>query len=452
MATSPSAISFSGSSSFSSSFQQVLTRAVGIASMPLTQMQNTVSELSSQQADLSTLEATFSNLQNAVRNVGSSLQNSLTANVSDSSVVSAATNSTALPGTYTIVVDNLGSSTTTLSNAGLPLVADPTSESISSSSSFTLTVNGVNHTVSPSGSSLNSLAAAINSADLGAQATIVNVGSPGSPSYRLAITSNNLGADTIQLTDSGGAGLLDTLQTGTNAQYKVNGIATDIQSNSRQITLAPGLTVTLLDQSSQPVTITVANSYASLQNTLSNFATAYNSAVDSLSQQRGQNAGSLSGQSILFTLQNTLSSISGYSNGSGPVSSLADLGLDLDQTGHLSFNAADFKSQDPTDLQTFLGATTSGGFLKAAGDALTAVADSTSGSIAGSIQTVQDQITNENSLITQEQTRITDLQNNLMQQLSEADAAIATLESQKNYFTSLFQAMYGNNQNNSNGG
>ena len=41
--------------------------------------------------------------------------------------------------------------------------------------------------------------------------------------------------------------------------------------------------------------------------------------------------------------------------------------------------------------------------------------------------------------------RIDQFQKNLTDQLSRADAAIATLESQKNYFEQLFTATYGAN-------
>ncbi len=39
---------------------------------------------------------------------------------------------------------------------------------------------------------------------------------------------------------------------------------------------------------------------------------------------------------------------------------------------------------------------------------------------------------------------ITNLQNNLTQQLSAADTAIATLQAQTSYFQQLFTATYGN--------
>ncbi len=165
MASSTSSIAnptFNGSSSFSSSFQQVLTNAVQQASLPMQQMQNNVNDLTSKQTALTQLESTFQSLDSALQNIGSSTSGSVSASVSDSTAISAATTSSALPGTYSIQVATLGSYSTALSQAGSPTVTDPTTQSISSASSYTFAVNGTDTTITPASSSLESLAAAIN--------------------------------------------------------------------------------------------------------------------------------------------------------------------------------------------------------------------------------------------------------------------------------------------------
>jgi flagellar hook-associated protein 2 len=432
---------FNGSSSYSSDFQQVLTRAVQLASLPMQQMQNNVNDLTNQQQSLAGLEATFVSLQGALQSVSAATQGSLGATVSDNSVVSANASSTALPGNYSIVVSSVGSSTTTLSNSGLTAVTDPTKGNISSSSSFTLTVDGKTTTITPSGTSLEDLATAVNASAAGLQATIVNVGGSSTPDYRLALTSTQLGADTIQLND-GSQNLLTTLSTGAAAQYTLNGGTSTVTSNSSQVTIAPGLTVNLLKANpSETVNINVTTDFTGLQTSLSNLATAYNSAVDALTQQRGQSGGALAGQSIIFSLSDVLNQVTQYTNGSGSVTSLNDLGLSLDQSGHLSFDSSTFNGQNTAAIQQFLGSATSG-FLQAATNAVTSTTDSTSGIIEGESNALQDQITNENSQIVSEQSRITDLQNNLQQQLSAADATIANLQAQKTYYANLFAAEY----------
>src|SRR5579863_9897910 len=143
MSSSPAPITFNGSSTYSSAFQQVITRAVNIASLPLQILQTSVSDLTSQQSALSTVGASFNALQDAVQALASASGGSATAQVSDPSSVSATASAGALPGTYTIQVDDPGSSTTTLSKKALILVTDPSSQDISASSTFTLTVNNV---------------------------------------------------------------------------------------------------------------------------------------------------------------------------------------------------------------------------------------------------------------------------------------------------------------------
>ena len=305
MSSSPAPITFNGSSTYSSAFQQVITRAVAIASLPLQSLQQSVSDFTSQQSALTSMGANFNALQTAIQALGSAAGGSPIAQVSDSSALTATASAGALSGTYTIQVDNPGSSTTTLSQNGLTLVTDPSSQDISAASTLTLTLNGVSTTIDNSGGSLDSLASSINSAGAGVQATIVNVGSASSPDYRLAVTSNNLGADSIQLS-AGAQPLLNTLAPGVDAQYKVNGSTTDTQTTSRQVALSPGLTVNLVAQSASPVTITVSQDFSGVQSAITNVVSAYNAAYDALGQDRGQNGGALTGDPLVLTLSNIL--------------------------------------------------------------------------------------------------------------------------------------------------
>ncbi|HEY3825687.1 MAG TPA: flagellar filament capping protein FliD [Bryobacteraceae bacterium] len=439
-ATTP--ITFNGSSTYSSSFQQVITRAVAIASLPLQILQQTVSTLQSQQSALTSLGSNFTSLQNAIQALGTAATGTAIAQVSNPSALSAATTVGALSGTYTIQVDDPGSSTTTLSINGLTTVSDPTSQDISASASLQLSVNGVNTTIDNSGGTLDSLVSGINAANAGVQATIVNVGGASSPDYRLALTSTNLGADTIQLSD-GSTPLLQTLAPGTDAQYKVNGSQTDTQSTSTQIALSPGLTINLIAQSSSPVTITVSHSLSGVQSAISNVVSAYNAAYDALNQNRGQGTGALNGDPLVLTLSNILQQITQYSSGgSGSVNSLADLGITVSATGELAFDATSM-SNDQAAIGQFLGGLSSGGFLQTASNELTAVTDTGSGMIASDFNALAGTITTDNTQIADKQNQIATLQTNLQNQLAQADAAIATLQAQNTYFQQLFTAEYG---------
>jgi len=432
---------FSGTSTFSSSFQQVLTKAVQEASLPMQEMQNDVNSLTSQQSALTQIESSFQTLSSDVQSISSNASGTPASSVSDPTAISATTTSSALPGTYSIQVDTMGSYSTAMSAAGSPAITDPSSQNISSASSYTLAVDGTDTTITPVGSSLEDLASAINSSSAGVQATIVNVGPNNAMDYRLVITSTSLAADSIQLS-AGSTPLLSTVSTGAPATYSVNGSSTVLQTNSPTVTLSPGVTVNLLATSTQPVTVTVTQDYSALQSALSQFATDYNSAVTAVDGQIGLNAGPLSGDSIVYTMSNVLQSMAQYASGSGSLSTLNDLGLSLSDTGTMSFDASTFSALNMSDLAQFFGSATTGGFIQAATNALSSVDDTNTGDLATEYNTLQTQITQQNQEISDEQARIGDMESNLESQLSQADAAIATLQSQKTYYADLFQAEF----------
>jgi flagellar hook-associated protein 2 len=452
MSTSPISVStFNGTSPYAADLQQAITHAVAIASLPLNDLTNTVSTLQGQSIEVSTLQTKFSALQSAIQNLASATgSGGLTASVADNTVASVALDSTqpVAPGTYTIKVTSVGAPTSTLSNTGLPTVADPTSTSISTSSSFSLTVGASTYTITPSGNSLSALAQAINASGGAVNASIVNIGPPSAPDYRLSLQSTDLGNVAIQLND--GTNLLSVLTPGSPARYQVDGQpATPISSGSSTVTIAPGVSVDLL--AAGQTTVTVSANPSAPASALSNFATAYNAAVDELSQNHGSAGGALTGNSILLSLEQSLQSLTGYTGGSGSVQSLTDLGLAFDQTGHLSFNLSQFSSVDaahPSDVASFLGSASGSGFLNGATNILNGLQDPTNGLFQGVNSDLSQQITTDNQKITEDQAGITTLQNNLVAQMSTADAAIATLESQVTYFTGLFAATLNATQNN----
>jgi flagellar hook-associated protein 2 len=409
------------------------------------QLQTDVTTLQSQQSALASLGSSFDSLQSAIQAIDTAASGSVSASSSDTSVVTASAQSTTLPGTYSIQVSDTGSSTTTISNAGTTPATDPSSASISASSSYTLTVNGATTSITPSGDTLDDLADAINNANAGVSATIVNLGSNSSPDYRLALTSTELGPDTIQLND-GTSDLLSTVQAGTDAQYTVNGNSTVLSSNSDQVTLAPGLTATLVSADpGQNVTITVAASQGNLSSALSSFATAYNAAVTAVAGQVGQSGGALAGQSLVYELQDALDQIAQFTGTSGSVMDLSDLGLTLGSDGSLTFDSSQLSAQSAAGIQQYLGGLTSGGFLQSANNILNTFTDTTTGTLADEYNNVGNEITSDQSQISDDQTQVNLIQTNLTQQLSQADAAIAVLQQQNTFYTNLFQTENANN-------
>lgn len=437
---------FTGASRYSADFQNVINRAVAIASLPLNQLQSAKNNLQAQSAALSALQQAFESFQSAL----SGLQNATglagyTTAVSNGAVLSAGLSSGAMTGIWSVEVVSLGAWTSTLSKDGLTTVTDPASQNISSASSFTLTVNGTPTGITPQAGTLNGLVEAINQAGLDVEASIVNVGSALTPDYRLAVRSKKLDAVAIQLSD-GSQQLLDTLAAGSKASYKVNGMATPLESDSRTVSLAPGLAITLLSQSQPGVatTITVSRSTTALSNALSGFVTAYNAALGALDAHRGEKAGALAGQSIVRTLSDALRELTRYESGSAQVRNLTDLGLTFDDKGRLSLDATTFQSaagDNPAPLLKFLGSTDGEGFLRWASDVLEGLLDSTDGALTLTANTLKQQIASQHQRIEAEQERVDRIQADLVARMAAADAMIAALEQQATYINQLFESM-----------
>jgi flagellar hook-associated protein 2 len=178
-------------------------------------------------------------------------------------------------------------------------------------------------------------------------------------------------------------------------------------------------------------------------NAISSFVTAYNTAIAELGNNRGTAGGALSGESIVFSLQQTLQDLASFSGGSGSVTSLADLGLTFDGTGNLQFDQSQFTSvaaSDPSDVAAFLGTGTGSGFLASATATLQGLTDPTSGLFQSEQTSLQNQVNSDNTEITATQARITTMQNQLTAQMTAADALLSSLEAQNTFMTQLFQA------------
>ncbi len=430
-----------GQSTYSQDFQNILTKAAASDSIQLTALQAQETSNQNQLTALEGIANDFASLQTAISGLTTAIgSGSYEGSTSDSNA-SVTVSSGANAGVYTLQVLSLGSTTQTVSADGLTTVTDPTTQNISSASSFTLTVNGAPTTITPVGNDLQDLVNAINQQNLGVSASIVDVGSPSSPDYRLAVQSTGLADDTIQLSDGTNNSILNTVGSpGSPATYQVDGLATTISSDSSTVTLAPGVTATLLAVSpaDEPTTITVKQTATATQTALQTFATAYNAVLADLVSQHGEGAGALQGNSILDAAQQVLEGITNYL-GSGSVRSLSDLGLTVSTTGQMSFDASQFSANAGSNvnaLSTFLGTATTG-FLGSATASVNGLVN-----VGGLIPSIESAfnttISSLGTQVTAQAAHVNSQLQTLQNQLSASDATISVLAGQVTYFTDLF--------------
>src|SRR5690242_18626583 len=92
---------FTGSSQFSADFQNLVDRAVAIASLPKQQKQADLKSLQSQSTELSSLGTAFAGLQSALSGLESALgAGSFGSSVTDGDIAGITLTGTPLPGTF----------------------------------------------------------------------------------------------------------------------------------------------------------------------------------------------------------------------------------------------------------------------------------------------------------------------------------------------------------------
>ncbi len=445
---------FAGNSRYAADFQAVIDRAVAIASLPVSQLKNERAALADQSRALTALDVSFTAVQTALAGVESAVgSTSYQAVLSGPEVAAVTLGAGAMEGSYSIEVTSLGAYSTAISrDEGLSKVTDPNAASLSDASSFTMKVNGVVWALEPAANTLTSLAASINASGAAVRATVVNVGSPAAPDYRLSLESTKLGAMTLELEDASGS-LMEMQVTGSLASYKVNGVAQEAESDTRTVELAPGVTLQLKAASApgEPTGITVTRQSSVLANALSSLATAYNSAMDELDKHRGEAGGALAGQQVIYSLSQSLRRMVDYTGGgAGAANSLTDLGFSFGQDGRLSFHTAAFLAEDlgaPGQVAAFLGSALEGGFLRAASEALDAAANPVWGRVRTELNSVNQAITRTDERIDTSNERLDQLRVSLQEQMAAADALIASLEQHYSYISTMLEAMRSASEN-----
>jgi flagellar hook-associated protein 2 len=445
--SSTSSSMFTGTSAYSQDLQNVITRAENVANLPITLLQTQQTLLTSQSNEVSkTLDGDFTALQNAIQGIQTAMSgSSMNADVSDSSVVSVALSDGATPGNYSIQVNQLGAYSSTLTKTW-------TGTSSGAADTYKLVIGSKSYNLTPTDNSATSVASAIN-AQYGnlVQATVVNIGSNSSPKYALSLQSTNLTSDTIDLTDNG-TSTASVQNAGSPAQYEVDNSGNLVSSDSRTVNIANGVTVTLLNNSSSAVNITVTQPASALENAISTFVSAYNTAQSDLNSQRGQAGGSLQGTQLVNQLQQVLDGLVTYSaSGNGAVNSLRDLGVTLstNNDGSLQYDQSALSneaSSNPSAVLAFLGSATGGGFLKSATNAMTYLEDPITGLIKTTESDYQTRLSDLNTQISDKQSKVQQMVTNLTNQMNAADAMIATMQQQYTYLSNMLQAEQVNSQ------
>lgn len=415
---------------------------------------NKQSQLTAQFSALGTLKSALSSLQSSLESLNQTSDfKGLTATSGSQDLFTATADTSAVPGSYQVTVQQLAQPHMLVSNT---FAGDQTIGG-SAGDSLTLTVNGTALVVDLSqGETLGGLRDAINSAtdNPGVTATLINADNG---EQALVLSSTETGsANQIQVTENIASGTSLGLATA-NLDASGNPM-TDLSGLDAKVTIA-GITVTrptnqITDAISgvtlslggadpgKPTSLTVGVDTAGIASAISTFVKSYNSLVGTISKVSGfQGPGvpqpALFGDSMTRTISNRLRSDLGSSLAglSGPYKTLADIGVTANLDGTLNLDsdklnqalsgnpgaaAALFASplgyatQLKNVLSSYLGA---GGVIQSRTDG---------------IQSRLDDITAQQDALNQ---RLTELQNRYTAQFTAMDALVGQLTSTSNFLT-----------------
>ena len=318
--------------------QQFVQAALANQQGTITGLQNQQTGLASQTSELSKISSDLNNLDNAVFALTDPLGvlSSETATSSNSSVISATAGSAAAPGTHTITVNSLATTSSfysgALASSATPISPGTFQIQVGSNSPVTVSVDSTNDT-------LSQLAASINSQNAGVTASVIQ----DSNGFRLALVSNSTGAPG-DITVSGNTTSLSFTKavTGTNASLVVDGIPISSASNTVS-NVINGVTLSLGSPSpNTPVTLQVSPDTTQITTAINNLVTSYNTVITEINSQfnvaaDGSGGGPLETDNSLRDVQNQLLGAISYAiPGNNGVVNLASIGVNLNNDGTIS--------------------------------------------------------------------------------------------------------------------
>jgi flagellar hook-associated protein 2 len=436
-------LAFTGISSYSEDFQAILDRQVRIASFPLKALQNQQSDVFTRRTLVGGIATAASTLEGSLRALGQlGERKGLTATSSNTAKVTATNVNAPAPVTYQI--SNITSIAAAANESTVTGYASADATAVSSTDAATFDFDGETYALNLAGrNNLQGLRAAINASGADVTASIFNTGSPTNP-YYLSVSANNRGATNLGVLDGDGStALLTSTNQGANTVFRLNGVEVT-KPTTEIIDVVAGVTFSIngTTSGSEIITVELESSRDELRGALEDFISAYNALEDQLSQQIGEGAGLLSGDSLIRDTQSRLKSIAGFQGSSGSIRTLADLGVEFGRDGKAFLNDDTFDTLSSSQIQAafdFLGSESTG--FGGTIEEILSVSDPLFGSAKLQIDLYDESALSLEDSITSQTERINTLQSTLRLQLQNADALLATIESQKAIVDASIQSL-----------
>jgi flagellar hook-associated protein 2 len=414
----------------------------------LTTLQSQDTVLTSLGTDMNTL----SNAVDALTNFQGVLAEKEGSSSNESVLELTSASSTAVAGSHTISVTSLAQTASWYSDPVSP------TDTLSGTLSFTSAsgTQTINIDAADDDTTLATLAGAINSGSYGVTASVISDGT----NQLLSIVSNSSGAAgnftvSASVTDASNNTINFTqAQTGEDAQFSVDGISATSSSNTVS-NVIPGVTFQLLSPGTD-VQVEITNDNSDVETAVGNFVSAYNTVLTDLNTQEGDDASGnpepLFGSPTISTLQNELQQALDFTQSTGAITSLTQLGISVNNDGTLTLDNDTLDSVLNSNYQDVVNFFQPSGTFTSFGGNFSTVANNLGNSnpdgvlsLALSQDASQESTLNAN--ISSENTYISTQQAQLTTELNEANETLQEIPSQVDEVNELYSAITGYNEN-----
>lgn len=360
----------------------IVSKLMAVEQQPITNLNKKEAAFQAKISAYGSLKSALSGFQGVLLGLtNASSFKSITATPADSTIVTASASSIAVAGSYALDITQIAkaqklvatgqtSATASIGNGTVTIdfgtISGGTFDTVTgkyTGASFTSNGNGAKTlTIDASNNSLTGIRDAINAANIGVTATIINDGS--ATPYRLSLSSGSMGqSNSMKISVAGDAALgnllgqdpvgvqnMSEVVTAQNASFKVNGVTVSKTSNTVTDVIS-GVTLNLLKPTTSTTSVTVAQDSGSVQTSVSSFVKAYNDLNTTLKNLSGYDAaakkgGVLQGDSTVLQLQAKVRSIltTSVSNTSGALTNLSQIGVSFQRDGSLALDSAKLSS------------------------------------------------------------------------------------------------------------
>ena len=434
----------------------IVSELMQVEDQPEVQLQNQQSTIGAEVNALTSMSTQLSTLYDSVNSLKDfdGALSQFTTGSTDSAIVSAAADDTAVAGTHSVTVSRLATTSSSYSDyipSGSSLAGSEIDIKYGPDPGNPLNTDTIDI---PSGdTTLQQAASYINGGSYGVTASVVT----DSHGSRLVLTSNTSGAAGNLTVTSSGTNF--TSAAGVDAALTVDGVPVDSSSNTVTGAIT-GVTLSLgAADSDTPVLISVQPDTTQASQAIQSFVSAYNALMSSINGQytldANGNEGVLAGDSMLRTLQSQLLGLVGTSvSGVGQYVNLQSMGIEMQNDGTLQINSSVLSqalSSNYADVQKFFQATAPAGWGQTVGTALQQLNDPTIGPIAADINGLNQTSSDLTNQINDFETRMATVQAQLTTQYDNLNTLLEAYPLQMQQIASQLASLPNASSSNSQG-